>query len=189
MGAGKSGLAAFTSLSLLWVLLLCAPAFAHASLVEAEPADGASLERAPEEVRLAFNEPVEAAFSPVEVYGSGGGRVDLDDARVDPDDARVVVVGLEDLSEGAYTVEWRVTSVDGHVVDGKYKFSVSADDSGGSTNTVPDEEEAREEPEPREESSEGQEADRVGLYSVKGVGVVGFAALALLVVSALRRRG
>lgn len=183
--------AAWIPLSLFWLFLFCAPAFAHASLVEAEPAKGARLERAPEEIRLSFSEPVEAEFSPVEVYDSGGERVDLDDARVASEDARVVIAGLEDISEGAYEVQWRVTAVDGHVVDGKHEFAVSdSGEAGGSANAAPDEESRNPEPADRKEQSEGREvaSGRVGLYSVLSAGVVGFAAVAWFGVSALRRR-
>src|SRR5918996_2557164 len=46
---------------LVWLLGLAAaapPAIAHAVLVEAVPADGASLANAPDSLRLRFNEPV-----------------------------------------------------------------------------------------------------------------------------------
>ena len=33
---------------------------------------------------------------------------------------------LERLSKGSYTVKWRVTSIDGHVVEGRYAFAVVA---------------------------------------------------------------
>jgi hypothetical protein len=60
------------------------------------------------------------------VRAAGGARVDAHDARVDPEDARVVLADLERMSEGSYTVEWRVTSIDGHVVEGRYDFAVVA---------------------------------------------------------------
>lgn len=120
-------LAAFLGLSAVWLVALCAPALAHAQFVSAEPARGAELQQAPEQVRIRFSEPVEAEFGPVEVRNPQGERVDQDNARVDPQDARVVVEDLDgDLSDGTYTVEWRVTSVDGHVIDGTYRFAVAS---------------------------------------------------------------
>lgn len=117
-------LAAVLVLSTALLAIPCAPALAHAQLLSTEPAADAKLAESPDQVQLRFSEPVEAEFSPVEVYDSGGDRVDEDNARVDPDDARVVLVDLEELPEGSYTVEWRVTSIDGHVVDGTYGFAV-----------------------------------------------------------------
>ena len=123
--AGSRRLVALMGLSAAWLLLSCVPALAHARLVQEEPADGATLAESPDRVELAFSEPVDAEFSPLEVRNSEGERVDKDNARVDPDDARAVVVDLEELSEGSYTVEWRVTSIDGHVVEGRYGFAVT----------------------------------------------------------------
>jgi copper transport protein len=80
-------------------------------------------------VRLQFTEPIEASFDPVKVYDQQGNRVDEDDARVDPNDAKVLVAGLKELSEGSYTVEWRVTSIDGHIIDDTHQFAVSHQDS------------------------------------------------------------
>ncbi len=113
------------ALAALWLTVCCAPAFAHARLVQETPASGASLAEPPEQVRLRFNEPVDAEFDPVKVYDAEGDRVDEDDARVDPDDARVLLAGLEDLPEGSYRVEWRVTSIDGHVIEDAYAFNVT----------------------------------------------------------------
>lgn len=113
-------------LSAAWSLALCAPAFAHARLVDAVPNDGDTLAESPEQLRLRFNEPVEAEFSPLKVYDEENNRVDQDNARVAPDDPETVVVGLETLPEGDYTVDWRVTSEDGHPIGGAYAFSVES---------------------------------------------------------------
>jgi copper transport protein len=113
-------------LAAAWLLLTCAPALAHANLVEASPARGSAVSRPPERVELRFNEPVDAEFDPVVVRAAGGARVDTHHARVDPEDARVVLADLERLSKGSYTVKWRVTSIDGHVVEGRYAFAVVA---------------------------------------------------------------
>jgi len=116
-------------LSVVWLLLSCVPALAHATLLQQTPAAGGRLDEPPDQVRLRFSEPVDAEFDPLKVYDAEGDRVDEDDARVDPNDARVVVEGLKELPKGSYKVEWRVTSVDGHVVSGEYGFSVTG--SGG----------------------------------------------------------
>lgn len=84
------------------------------------------------DTQLRFNEPIEAEFDPIEVYDEEGDRMDEDDARVSPNDARLLVADLEELPEGSYTVEWRVTSADGHPVDGGYGFAVEASTATGS---------------------------------------------------------
>ena len=118
--------ALLTGLAAAWLLLTCAPALAHATLVGASPPRGGEVSEPPGRVELRFTEPVGAEFDPVVVRDASGARVDARDGRVDPNDARVVLAGLEELPEGSYTVEWRVTSIDGHVIDGRYGFAVAA---------------------------------------------------------------
>jgi methionine-rich copper-binding protein CopC len=123
--ADSRRLVALMGLSAAWLLLSCVPALAHARLLQEEPAEGATLAKSSDKVELRFSEPVDAEFSPLEVRDSEGNRVDKDDARVDPQDAGVLLAGLKELPEGSYTVEWRVTSIDGHVVEGRYGFAVT----------------------------------------------------------------
>jgi hypothetical protein len=56
--------------------------------------------------------------------------VDEKDARVSADERKLLVADLGELSEGSYTVQWRVASVDGHPVDGSYEFGVDASAAG-----------------------------------------------------------
>jgi methionine-rich copper-binding protein CopC len=181
------------ALAALWLTVWCAPAFAHARLVQETPASGASLAEPPEQVRLRFNEPVDAEFDPLKVYDAEGDRVDEDDARMDPDDARVLLAGLEDLPEGSYRVEWRVTSIDGHVIEDAYAFNVTPD--AGEAGSGPmagagDAGEGEGQPaaggEPAAGSSGG--LDRSVLYSILTFGVLGLVVLALVAARWLRRR-
>ncbi len=173
--------AALLGLSAVWLLLLCGPALAHAELVEAYPADGDALAESPDQVRLQFTEPIEAAFDPVKVYDQQGNRVDEDDARVDPDDAKVLAAGLEELPDGSYTVEWRVTSIDGHVVDDTYQFAVTAS-AGQSPDTPQTDNEGAEEPSPA-----AQEDVKGGSIHTIHLAGLGIAALVVLVVALVRR--
>src|SRR5918993_2029040 len=110
--------AVVAGLACAWLLLACAPALAHANLVEASPPQGSEVSKPPERVELRFSEPVDAEFDPVVVRAAGGARVDAHDARVDPKDARVVLADLERAPEGSYTVEWRVPPSDGGQLGG-----------------------------------------------------------------------
>lgn len=113
-------------LAALLALAAASPALAHTGIVATEPVEGATLQRAPDEVRLRFAGPVEAEFSPLEVYDEAGERVDLDDARLDPEDPTTVVAGLRpNLPPGTYEVRYRYTGEDGHTLNGSYNFSVS----------------------------------------------------------------
>ena len=118
----RSRLVSALILTALWLAVWCAPALAHARLLQEAPASGASLDEPPRQVRLEFSEPVDAEFDPLKVFDAEGNRVDEDDARIDPNDVRVLLAGLKDLPEGSYRVEWRVTSIDGHVVEDAYAF-------------------------------------------------------------------
>jgi copper resistance protein C len=170
-GAPGVRLSILLPLCALWVALLAPPALAHARLVEAEPAAGEVLAGSPERAELRFSEPVDAEFSPIEVRDSAGERVDNDDARTDPEDARVVAATLEELPPGSYDVRWRMTSIDGHVVEGRYSFAVAGSEetrggTAGGTGTAATEQEpsgagaAREDPAP------------ILAYSVLSLGVV-----------------
>jgi copper resistance protein C len=178
---GTWRLAALLGLSAAWLLLSCAPALAHARLVETYPTGGGILAEPPEQVQLLFNEPIEAEFEPIEVYDQGGERVDEDDARVSPNDAKLLVADLGRLSEGSYTVEWRVTSADAHPISGTFGFTVNA-----SADADPD---AGEPIEPIERSAEQEEtgsAQDLVPTVVLGILLVGALVVAGLVV--LRRR-
>jgi methionine-rich copper-binding protein CopC len=183
-------------LAALWLAVWCSPALAHARLLRESPASGASLENPPERVRLRFSEPVDAEFDPVRVFDAEGERVDEDDARVDPDDARVLLAGLEDLPQGSYRVEWRATSVDGHVVEDAYAFNVTPEASaaeGGSRNGAQNtgQSEARPAAGGRPERAGPQEAgglDQTVVYSALSLGVLGLLVLALLAARWLRHR-
>jgi copper transport protein len=124
-GTAMGRLAIALWLAAVLALLSCAPALAHATLIGASPPQGGKAPAPPERVELRFSEPVDAGFDPVVVRDTDGARVDEQDARVDPKDARVVLANLKELPEGSYTVKWRATSIDGHVVEGRYGFAVA----------------------------------------------------------------
>ena len=106
-------------------LLAASTAWAHAMLERASPAVGGTVRSAPGEVMLRFTEPVEPAFSAVQVLGPAGERVDAGDARVDEHEKTVLRTPLKQLAPGIYKVIWRVVSVDTHVTNGDFKFTIA----------------------------------------------------------------
>jgi methionine-rich copper-binding protein CopC len=100
------------------------PAGAHAVLIRSAPPGRATLAEKPDRVQLWFNERLEPAFSSVSVWSSAGTQVDAGDARVGPDDAKRLSVTLPPLPPGAYSVRYRVLSVDGHVIDSSFSFAI-----------------------------------------------------------------
>jgi methionine-rich copper-binding protein CopC len=101
-----------------------APALGHSGLQRAEPPVDSKLKWPPSEVKLFFSERLEPAYSSVQVQDDHGARVDHRDARVEPANPLLLRATLQPLERGAYTVNWRVLSVDGHVTEGRFTFQV-----------------------------------------------------------------
>jgi methionine-rich copper-binding protein CopC len=106
-----------------WVLGVgLAPA--HSGLQRAEPPVESKLKRPPSEVKLYFTERLEPAYSTIRVQDDNGVQVDRQDSHVDPSNPLLLRATLPPLEHGAYTVIWRVLSVDGHVTEGRFTFRV-----------------------------------------------------------------
>ncbi|REC94714.1 copper homeostasis periplasmic binding protein CopC [Kushneria indalinina] len=109
---------------LLGALMISGQALAHAHLKASSPGEGESIS-APHEITLSFSEGLELAFSEVDVVGTDGNSVELDEARLQ-DGGRTLVTPISDeLESGSYDVHWHVLSVDGHKTQGQYRFDVS----------------------------------------------------------------
>lgn len=116
------------SLAALMFALLLGPTlgWAHALLVRSSPAARATLTRPPERVHLWFNERLEPAYSRASVWDASGRQVDSADAAVDVAEPTRLTVNLPALAPGIYTVKFRVLSVDGHLVESQFPFTVRA---------------------------------------------------------------
>lgn len=101
-----------------------APAESHAVLVKSVPAARAVLSRPPARVQLWFSERLEPAFSSATVWSASGTQVDKRDPGVSTDDPKQLSVTLGALEPGSYTVRCRVLSVDGHVVEASFPFTI-----------------------------------------------------------------
>lgn len=110
--------------TVLAVVLAPVPSGGHAFLVKSAPARRAVINRPLERVELWFNERLEPAYSSLTVTDEAGVRVDRGDVAVDPGEANKLSVSLLALEPGCYTVSYRVLSVDGHVVESSFPFSV-----------------------------------------------------------------
>lgn len=100
------------------------PSWAHAYLVRSSPARRATLTTTPPRVQLWFNERLEPGFARISVWDARGGQVDFRDGRIESDDPVQLTVGIPALAPGAYSVRFRVLSVDGHVVESQFPFTV-----------------------------------------------------------------
>lgn len=102
-------------------------ALAHDELVSSNPSSGAQVPTVPETVTLRFDEPALAVGTKIVVTGPAG-EVQVGNATVT--DKTVTERLQPGAPAGRYTVDWRVTSVDGHPVSGTFAFTATAAGAG-----------------------------------------------------------
>lgn len=115
--------------TMLLIAALTAPvASAHAARVSSDPADGAVLTTGPERVSATFNERLQTTFAAMAVLGPDGNVWSTGQPAVQ---GAVVGISLRPLGPaGIYTVNYRVTSADGHVVSGSWSFRLTIPGTG-----------------------------------------------------------
>ena len=109
------------------VLAVCmptTPALAHAALVKAEPPRRAVLAKAPAHVQLWFNEEIENAYASLVVLDAGKTPVTAVKPQLASNDLKSIVLPLPELAPGKYSVKFRVLSLDGHVIQSSFDFTV-----------------------------------------------------------------
>lgn len=99
------------------------PANAHANLVSTDPAEGAVLQTAPDQVLFTFDEAVRGVPDGVQVFDAQG---ELVEARTTVKGTELEVGLSEQLGNGTTVITWRVVSQDGHPIGGALTFSVGA---------------------------------------------------------------
>ena len=193
-----AALAALFAALLAALLALGAPAQAHDTLLESDPADGATLETSPEAITLTFSADILDVSPLVRITDENGEQL----AEITPSiDGPVATATLEEpLPAGTSTVQWRVVSSDGHPIEGTFGVTVEQDAAAEETTEAPAEESS-----PAEESAhaettapaeEGEQAtaeaaeeesgsSMTPLLIVLGVAVVGAVVAVLLI---MRRR-
>ena len=178
-GALQRVLAALLAAGAASVLLVFAgmpAASAHDQLLAATPADGTSVADAPASVQLRFSRPLPELGAQVVVHGPDGAVAS--EGAVQVERTLVTQPLAPDLPAGTYTVDWRVTSSDGHPISGTATFTVT---EGAAAPT----------PAPVSEAAAAQPADSSssssGLWIGVGAGVVLLVAIAVAA-RQLRRR-
>jgi copper transport protein len=102
-----------------------APASAHAYLERTAPAATSILKASPAAVTLTFDESVIAAKDALQLYDDHLQRVELGPTgHPGGRGSEIQATVPSPLPKGTYTVTWRVTSADTHVVSGGFTFSV-----------------------------------------------------------------
>ena len=108
-------------------LLLAAPvdASAHAFLVRAIPAVGATVTAAPSRLTLFYTEAVVPHFCQATLRGPGGAAVPVGRPRSEAGHPRVLQVRLPPLPPGRYRVTWHALSRATHRTEGQFAFTVA----------------------------------------------------------------
>ena len=107
--------------ALLSALCIASTAWAHATLLSSEPADGSVLSQPPKMVQLNFNESITPAV--VGLIDADGKTRDVAARAVGQS---LLMVMPDDLPQGTQIVSYRVVSQDGHPVAGSMVFSIGA---------------------------------------------------------------
>ena len=193
-----AALAALFAALLAALLALGAPAQAHDTLLESDPADGATLETSPEAITLTFSADILDVSPLVRITDENGEQL----AEITPSvDGPVATATLEEpLPAGTSTVQWRVVSSDGHPIEGTFGVTVEQDAAAEETTEAPAEESSpAEESAPAETTAPAEEGEQATaeaaeeesgssmtpLLIVLGVAVVGAVVAVLLI---MRRR-
>jgi methionine-rich copper-binding protein CopC len=101
---------------------------AHVSVIKTVPQYQSTIEELPSQITITFNSPLVVLGSKnpntITVLNPNKKSVTLQDATVD---GAVISVPIDTSNPvaGAYTVRYRVVSIDGHGVSGSYSFAVS----------------------------------------------------------------
>lgn len=119
----------------LTALISAGPAWAHAARLAGDPADNAVLPQAPNRVSATFNETMQPEFAAMTVVGPDGAQWAEGTPAVD---GAVISIGVRPGGPaGTYTVNYRATSADGHVVTGSWPFQVTTGATEASATPMP----------------------------------------------------
>ena len=104
-------------------LALISQAMAHVTPRKSIPEDGAVLTESPTQLSIQFSDL--AKFISLELEGSDGEVTKIDVSEAKSVDG-LVSVQIPTLQPDKYKVSWRVLSVDGHPVAGRFTFTIEA---------------------------------------------------------------
>jgi methionine-rich copper-binding protein CopC len=110
----------FWALAIALLFLLPHAAFAHAVLVKASPAEGATVKAGDMDITLTYNSRIDALHSSLHLVGPDGKAQTLAvDAHAAPN---LLVSKAAGLAAGTYKLQWQVQASDGHISRGVITF-------------------------------------------------------------------
>lgn len=108
-------------LLLIFAAVPLALAHAHPKIMKPAPD---STGPAPASISITFSEGVEPKFSFIRLADENGRSAASEASRPAPDDPTTLILPVPKLRPGTYTVHWVNVAVDGHRLEGSYKFTV-----------------------------------------------------------------
>lgn len=108
------------------------PASAHNVLVSSDPADGATLDTAPDQVSFTFDQPIQNFDPALKVFGPGGNEFTTAAPTVE---GTTISAPLAAGPAGDYRAAFRIVSADGHPVTGEITFTLTDAAAGTATGT------------------------------------------------------
>jgi hypothetical protein len=128
MKAAAAAAALLGVLLAVFALTAAPTASAHAVRIATDPAVDATLPTGPAQVSATFNEHLQTTFAAMTVVGPDQNLWSTGQPRVD---GAVISIDVMPLGPaGTYTVNYRVTSADGHVVSGSWPFHLTTAGTG-----------------------------------------------------------
>lgn len=115
-------LASVCAIAAALLLALPGAAGAHAGLERSVPAADAQVDAPPAGVTVTFSAQVVAGADGIQVFGPDGGRVDRGGPA--PAKGTELVQAITASAAGTYGVAYQVSSEDGHVITGSFRFHV-----------------------------------------------------------------
>jgi len=109
--------------ALVLVFTVVPSAMAHAHPKVMKPAPN-SAGPAPTSISITFSEAVEPKFSSIHLTDKEGKAAGSEASRPAPDDPRTLILAVPKLAAGTYVVHWVNVAIDGHRLEGSYKFTV-----------------------------------------------------------------
>ena len=146
-------------LPMLLVLIMAFPANieAHSKLETSLPAADAIVTEEVREVILSFNENIDPVLSSLNIQNETGEKVEPVEVQAEANELKG---GLsEPLPSGQYTIQWKIIGLDGHPVEGGYRFEVEIPEAAnelGETTAQSTEQPAESTAAPAESSESGQ---------------------------------
>ena len=107
------------------ILMMIVPSIvgAHAYMDRSAPSQESELDESPAGIWVEFTEPINTTVSQMRLENEAGEVVGAEQYSID--NLSITLRLDEPLEDGLYTVYWQVLSLDTHVTDGSYRFSLN----------------------------------------------------------------